>query len=89
MALGMQKLSAVPVSFVAECGLGGMVAAGVYALSYTLRQPVVAPAPPRVEPHAPPTLPRPQPSHSPVTAPVVHPQSCDEEPGDIIMLDLD
>jgi len=84
-ALGLADVSAVHLSFLAECAWNGVCALGLYAAYRSLARPAVSPAPGRASARR--RSARPSPRLDP--APAVRPQPRDEEQVDIIMLDLD
>lgn len=91
IALGLREASTLSISllsdFLLECGRSGVVAVGLYGVSRCLSRPAVLPARSRVEAY------HPTPAPEPIPQPWVRPQALqlenEDEPTDIIMIDLD
>ena len=88
-ALGLVAVPEISISillsFLVECCLSGLAAAIIYTISRYLMRPAVMPAAPfvRVDSTQPPPVSEPAPQ------PWVRPQVSEDEPTDIIMIDLD
>lgn len=90
MALGLRQASDLPISllmnFLIECGKGSVIVMGLYGISRYLARPAVLPVPSRVEAHRSSAQTTPEPAPQPW---VRHRPDVEEEPTDIIMIDLD
>jgi hypothetical protein len=91
MALGLRQASDLPISllsgFLLECSWSGVIAMGLYRVSRYLARPAVLPVRSRTEPRRPSTQPAPEPAPRPWVHP--QPRASEDEPTDIIMIDLD
>jgi hypothetical protein len=91
MALGLREASNWSISllgnFLLECGKGGVIVIGLYGLSRYLTRPAVLPTPSRIKSNRSSVQPTPE----PVSQPWVRsqPRVEEDDPTDIIMIDLD
>jgi hypothetical protein len=89
VALGLRDASDSPISalvdFLVQCISSGMIALALYGAVRYLASPVVLPVRSRPEPHRAPPMPEPVPQPWARPQPVAN----EDEPTDIIMIDLD
>ena len=97
MALDLRKMTTWPISlllnFLIECGVSGVIAVGLYGVSRSLARSVVLPVRSRIRSQEEVRRPSIQPAPEPVSRPRIRPQprvrASEDEPTDIIMIDLD
>ncbi len=97
MALDLRKMTTWPISlllnFLIECGVSGVIAVGLYGISRSLARSVVLPVRSRIRSQEDARRPSIQPAPEPVSRPRIRPQprvrASEDEPTDIIMIDLD
>ena len=95
VALDLGKMSIWPISlllnFLIECGVSGVIAVGLYGLSRHLIRPVMLPVRSRIrsQEEAPYPSIQPEPEPRPRIRPQPRVRASEDEPTDIIMIDLD
>ena len=76
-------------NFLIECGVSGVIAIGLYGISRYLAHPVVVPIRSRIEPRHSIVQSAPEPAPQPWVRPQPPARANEDEPTDIIMIDLD
>ncbi|MEE8390237.1 MAG: hypothetical protein V3S14_05490 [Anaerolineae bacterium] len=93
MVFGVREASAWSTSllsnFLIECGVSGVIVIGLYGVSRYLTRPAVIPIRSRVEPRRSTVQPAPEPAPRPWVRPQPRARANEDEPTDIIMIDLD